>query len=849
MSKKAFDFRDYTIKSFSETLQELNSSLKGLTEEEATKRLAIFGFNEIPSKKIQWFEILLRQFKSPFCYLLLIAGLIALLIGEEIDSAFILLFVFINVVLGFIQEFRAEKAIQYLKKFLDSRVKVIREGEEKIIEKKYLVPGDIVVLKAGDIAPAELRVIEVKNLTVDESVLTGESKTVSKIVEPLKEKTKEIFEAKNIIFAGTSIVSGEVKGVVIFNIKDSSIGRIAKLVEGVGRESAYAKELLDFSKLILKIVIVSIATIFVLKLITHRENILDFLIFCIALIVSILPEALPTVVVFSLSQGAMRLAKKKVVVKRLSAIEDLGNIKILCSDKTGTLTENKLAVDSIYSADPEKTLLFGLLSSDFLKPAIKNIDNAFDISIYQKANEKIKNQLKNYQLVFDNPFDLKKLFNSALVKNEANKKLLIIKGAPEKILEKSISFEGGFSKEAVEEKIKLEGKSGKRVLAIAYKETNKETIDESDEKDFKFLGLISFVDPLKKTAKGAIRLAEKLGVRVKLITGDSREVAGYVGYQIGLIKNPEEVITGKELEALEQKDFEQKCEEIDVFARIAPEMKYKIVETLQKKYEVGFLGEGINDAPALKVANVAIAVNTAADISREVADIILLENDLNVIVEGISQGRKIFANLNKYIKTTLTSTFGNFYSIATISLFISFLPLLPLQILLVNLLSDFPMIAIATDQVEIEELKRPKMYEMKKMISLIIRLALVSSIFDFIFFAIFYKTGEKNIQTLWFIESILTELILIFSLRTNKPFLKTIRPSYPLLTLAALASLVTIILPFTNFGISVLHFQTPALKSIVLVLGLVIAYFFVSEFVKLKYCQLASNKNQHKLNS
>lgn len=837
MSKKALDFRDYTIKSFGETLQELNSSLKGLTEEEVTKRLATFGFNEIPSKKIQWFEVLLRQFKSPFCYLLLIAGLIALLIGEEIDSAFIFLFVFINVVLGFIQEFRAEKAIQYLKKFLDSRVKVIREGEEKIIEKKYLVPGDIVVLKAGDIAPAELRVIEVKNLTVDESVLTGESKTVSKIVESLKEKTKEIFEAKNIIFAGTSIVSGEVKGVVIFNIKDSSIGRIAKLVEGVGRESAYAKELLDFSKLILKIVIVSIATIFVLKFITHRENILDFLIFCIALIISILPEALPTVVVFSLSRGAMRLAKKKVVVKRLSAIEDLGNIKILCSDKTGTLTENKLAVDSIYSADPERTLLFGLLSSDFLKPAIKNIDNVFDISIYQKANEKIKNQLKNYQLVFDNPFDLKKLFNSALVKNEANKKLLIIKGAPEKILEKSISFEGGFSKEAVEEKIKLEGKSGKRVLAIAYKETNKETIDESDEKDFKFLGLISFADPLKKTAKGAIRLAEKLGVRVKLITGDSREVAGYVGYQIGLIKNPEEVITGKELEELEQKDFEKKCEEIDVFARISPEMKYKIIQSLQKKYEVGFLGEGINDAPALKIANVSIAVNTAAEISREVADIILLENDLNVIVEGIYHGRRIFCNLDKYIKTTLASNFGNFYSIAIISLFINFLPMLPLQILVVNLLSDFPMIAIATDNVEMRNLKRPSKYQLKETLPLILILALISTIFDFIFFAIFYHSGQTNLQTLWFIESILTELSLIFAVRTSNRFYQTIRPSYPLIFLGFLAAATTIILPFTKFGINILHFQKPAIGSTILVILLVMIYFLVSDLVKVKYQQ------------
>lgn len=457
-----------------------------------------------------------------------------------------------------------------------------------------------------------------------------------------------------------------------------------------------------------------------------------------------------------------------MVVKRLSAIEDLGDIEVLCSDKTGTLTENKLSLAGIFSPDKEKCLLYGLLSST---------QSPFDTALFKKISPEIKK----------------------------------------------------------------EGREGKRVLAVAFKEFKKLEYSIKEEKDLKFLGYFSYVDPLKKTAKEAVELAKKLGVQIKIITGDSPEVAGAIGKETGLIKTQNEVILGEKIESLNEEDFGKTCQEFQVFARVLPKTKFKIVKSLQRKFEVGFLGEGINDAPALKIANVAIAISKGADISREVSDIILLKKDLRVIVDGINEGRNIFSNINKYIKCTLVSNFGNFYSIAAISLFIPFLPMLPIQILLVNLLSDFPLITVATDKVDIEELRKPKFYQLNQIILLIVFLGLVSTIFDFLFFGIFYKAGASLLQTLWFIGSILTEIVLIFSIRSRHFFLKAKSPSASLLFFSLLAILITLTLPFTNFGRNLFHFVVPQTSALLTVLALIISYFIVSEIVKLIYFHTLSN--------
>jgi len=829
-------FSECTAKNIKEVFRELKTSEKGLSEEETADRLKIYGFNEIKAKEVSLFDVFWRQFKSPFFYLLFIAAIIALLIGELVDSFVVILFIVVNVVLGFFQEFRAEKAVSLLKKYIPLKTRVLRGGKEKTIEKRFLVPGDIVLLEAGNIIPADLRLIKVENFLIDESVLTGESAPVSKVSQPLLKKTAEVFEAKNIIFAGTSIVSGKGEGVVIGTGKETIFGEITKIISGITRESSYEKNLLDFSKIIMKIVVSTIIVLFLINLLSRgTANFLTFLFFCIALIVSILPEALPVVVTFNLSRGALKMAKEKVVVKRLSAVEGLGDIEVLCTDKTGTLTENKLSLENINSSDKEKCLLYGLLSSPYIKEEIESSLNPFDLALYKNASHRTRQSLRNFKEISEIPFDSFRLRNSTLMGDRGGNKILIVKGAPEIILRISSKFEGNFKKEKIIGEIRKEGREGKRALAVAFKEFNKLNYSQNDEKDLTFLGYFSFTDPIKKTAKRAISLSRKLGLKIKILSGDSKEVSGAVAKEIGLINDPEKVILGAELDILSKENFENACEEFSVFARVSPETKLKIIQSLQRKYGVGFIGEGFNDAPALKTADVAIAVEGATDIAKEVSDVILLEKDLRVIVDGIKNGRDIFSNINKYIKCALASNFGNFYSIAVISLFITFLPMLPIQILLGNLLSDFPLIAVATDSIDVEELKRPRLYQLNKVLLLIILLAFVSTVFDFIFFGIFYKSQPAIIQTLWFIESILTEILLIFAIRTRRLFFKAKRPSLPLMILALLDAVFIISLPFSSFGHEFFHFVSPPIPSLLIVLSLIVSYFIVSEIVKLIY--------------
>ena len=836
-------FRDYAIKTNKEVLEDLKTSESGISDEEAKKRQKIYGLNDISLRKNTAFSIFLRQFKSSFVYLLIIAALIAFLIGDKNDSFIIIVFISINITLGFIQEFRSERAVRILNSYLPSRVRVKRNGKEKIIDRKFLVPGDIVFLKSGDIVPADLRLLKVNNLLVDESALSGESIPLSKTSDSLDHKPSNFFEAKNIIFSGTAVISGKTEGLVILTGKNTSFGEIARLSSKITKTSPFEKRLLELSRVVLKIVIVTIAVVYLLNLLIVHFNLFnrgqinnfDFLIFAITLLVSIIPEALPVVTTFSFSLGALKLAEKKVVVKKLSSVEALGNIDILCSDKTGTLTEGKLSLENIFSPDKSKCLLFGLLSS----PYIENIETSltpFDLAIFKEAPKEIRVLLKKFRFKAEIPFDSFRIRSSVLIEDEKGEKILIVKGAPETILKICSQWEGSLSEVEIKDKIREEGKEGKRVLALAYKKFEKDSFSESDEKELKFLGYFSFADPLKKTAKEAVKLSQKLGVKIKILTGDSLEVAASVAKNIGLIKSENEVVSGEDLEGLKKEDFEKKCESFSVFARVSPLMKYKIVEALQKKYEVGFLGEGINDAPVLKVANVSIAVKEGVEISREVSDIILLKKDLRVIIDGIKEGRNTFYNIQKYIKNALSSNFGNFFSIATVSLFIPFLPMLPLQILLVNILTDFPLIAITTDRIDTEELKKPKLYQLHQIISLIIILAIVSNIFDFIFFGIFYnRVGEQLLQTLWFMMSVLTEIVLIFSLRTRYFFLKAEKPNFMLLSFSLLMVLLTIFLPFTKLGKEFFHFVSPSFLNLLTLFIIIICYFSANEIVKLMY--------------
>ncbi len=830
-------FYEYTNKSVSEVLNNFKTSASGLSKKEAILCQEKYGLNEVKTKNVNALEVLIRQLKSPFTYLLLIAAIISILIGQAADSIAVLAFIFINVVIGFFQEYRAQRAVVLLQKFIPQKIKVLRDAKEEVINKKFLVPGDVVLLEAGDTAPADLRVISVQNFLIDESALTGESVPVSKIADPLNKEEKEIFQAKNIIFSGTSVLSGKSSAVTIATGKDTVFGGIVKAISGIRRESTYEKSILYFCRLILKIVVITIILIFITNIVLKGVNdILELLLFSVALIVSILPEALPAVVTFALSEGSLKMAKQNVVVKRLSSIEDLGNIKVLCTDKTGTLTQNKMSLEKTVSSDKKKCFLYGILSSGADKVGDK-ILNPFDAALYQRAPEDILRESKKFKVVSELPFDSYRMRSAFLVQSVKGEKFLIVKGAPESIFRSCSKFSGSFDKKEIKDDIAREGEDGKRVLALAFKkiEKDKENLKVQDEKGLIFLGYFVFEDPLKSTAKEAIELSKKLGVKIKIITGDSKEVAGYVARLTGLVSGSDYLISGDELEKLSKEDFDDACEDKTIFARISPDIKHEIIKSLQKKHEVGFLGEGVNDAPALKTADVGIAVVEASDVSRESADVVLLQKDLRVIVNGIKDGRAIFANINKYIKTALANNFGQFYSMAAISLFISFLPMLPVQILLSNIISDLPLIFIATDAVDLEELKKPEAYQLHRVLPLIISLALVGTLFDFIFFTIFYKSQPATIQTLWFIEGLLTDILLIFIVRTRHLFWKAKKPSPWLLWSTVLAGIIIVGLPFLKIGQTWFHFVTPQIIPLLIVLLLVVAYFALSEFVKLVY--------------
>jgi len=815
----------------------------GLSRDEAARRLQEYGKNELSLKKTKWWEILIRQFKSPFIYLLVGASVLALLLGELFDGLMILVFLLINALLGFYQEFKSEKILKLLKQFVVSYVRVIRKGELQNINSEELVPGDIILVETGDKIPADIRFIEACNLTVDESIITGESLAINKTSETQKKKASDYFQAKNLGFSGTIVINGKGKGIVLATGKNTIVGKLSKLVVESKHVSSFEKGISKFSKFILKLVGITLLLIFLANVFIKggEADIAELILFSIALAVSVIPEALPVVTTFSLSRGAQKLAKQKVVVKRLSAIEDLGGIEILCTDKTGTLTENRLKVLNIYAKDHKEALFYANLSVTNLQ---KMHLEPFDIALWKKISKEEKEKIFKYHRIKEIPFDPKIRRNIVLTK--VNKKFEIItRGAPEEIFKLCTNLSGE-NKKHLCKWIKKEGEMGRRVLAVAKKEIEEKNIKndfnlEKETNKFHFLGIISFVDPIKDSTDEAVKDANKLGVKIKIITGDSPEVAGAVACQIGLIKSPKEVITGENLEKLSKREQEKAIDEYSVFARISPEQKYKIIQTLEDKYSVGFLGEGINDAPALKIADVSLVVDSASDIARDASDIVLLKKNLKVIVEGIRDGREVFINTTKYIRATLTSNFGNFFAVAIASLLIDFLPMLPLQILLLNLLSDFPMIAISTDTVEKKELSMPKKYNVRDIVLLAIVLGVVSTIFDFIYFGLFYKISPEVLQTNWFIGSVLTELLLLFSIRSRGFFLKSSRPSKTMFILTILAIVVTIILPFTILG-KMFNFVAPTIRYLQIIFGVAITYFACTEIIKNIYNKTLNNK-------
>ena len=840
-------FNQYASKKIKDIFSEFNTTENGLSVNESNKRLQTYGKNQIKVKETTWLDIIIRQFKSPVVYLLFFAAVFALYLGEKTDALFIFFFVLLSAVLGFVQEYHSQKAVDALKKLLVDHTSIIRSGSKIFVHSSDIVPGDICVLEPGDIIPADMRLIHADNLLIDESVLTGESLPVNKTVQEINIILTGAHEALNIGFSGTTIVQGRGVGIIFATGQNTEIGAITKLTAESEGISTFEKGLSKLSVYILKLIIGTLIFVFLANVLIKKADgvvsVADMILFSIALAVSVIPEALPVVSALSFSRGAYKLAQKHVVAKRLSSVEDLGSIEILCTDKTGTITENKLSVSKIKSEDEKQCLLYGTLASDFLSEK-SDKNNSFDLGLWSKLALAEREKLNSYKRINEIPFDPERKRNSVLIKSDS-KNLLIVRGAPETIISLCENISANDKKESVDW-ITKEGLEGKRVIAIATKNLqNNTTYESKEENNLTFLGLISFVDPIKPSATHAITEACKLGVKVKILTGDSYEVAMSVAKEVGIIKDASEVISGSEFDKISETEQEALIEKVSVFARVSPEQKYKIVQLFQKKYEVGFMGDGINDAPALKLANVALAVNTASDITRDASDIILLNPSLNVIIDGIKDGRGIFNNMVKYLKITLISNFGNFFAVVVATFLIPFLPMLPVQILLLNLLTDSPMIAIALDAVDKNELQRPRAYNIKEIIKMSVIFGLISTVFDLIFFFLFFKESPAVLQTNWFIGSTLTELILIYSIRTKLPFYKAVGPSKTLMSFTVLPVIIALILPFTHWGKEIFKFIAPTKEHLLLIFVVMLSYFVITEISKLVYYKFDKTKTKN----
>ncbi|MGB3073305.1 MAG: HAD-IC family P-type ATPase [Candidatus Moraniibacteriota bacterium] len=816
---------------------ELGSRKSGLSQAEVRERLNEYGPNRLTEEVSPWPAMLKRRFRSSFLYLLLAAALLSFILGERLEAALILVFVFINVALESYQEYHSEQSIRLLRRYLVSHVRVRRGGEVLLVENESVVPGDIVLVEAGDRLAADIRFISSTALMLDESVMSGESVPVAKTHAPLIFPKAEQSEAANIGFAGTVVTSGRGEGIVIATGKETSLGDIATMTEEPRHETTFEKGINHFSRFILRLVAGTLFFIFIANIFLRRgeTNVAELLIFSLALAVSVIPEALPVITTVTLSRGSIRLAQKKVVVKRLSAIEDLGSISVLCTDKTGTLTENALAVADVQAVDRAACLRMASIASVQTPINRALLHDPFDLAIWHALSEAEKISVAGVARIDSLPFDPGRRRNSVLVQLE-RKTTLIVRGAFEEIIGRCADLSDsdrsrliGWGNAA--------GKEGKRVLAVATRLLpRKRVINATAEDALTYVGMVAFLDPLKKSATKTISDARALGISVKILTGDSLDVAAAVAKSVGLVNDvAEEVITGAELEALSAALQREQVERCHVFARVSPQQKHLIISLLQEKHEVGFLGEGINDAPALKLANVGLVVQGAADIAKEAADIVLLQRNLGTVIEGVREGRIIFANILKYLRITLTSNFGNFYSVALASLFLPFVPLLPIQILLLNLLSDFPMIAVATDNVDQEELGNPRSYQVGSVVLMTIFFGFVSSLFDFALFAMFYREGAPALQTAWFMLSLVTEIILIFSLRTKSFFLAARRPSWALIGLSFLALVAAFGVVETRVGREVLHFSPESGHIIMVVMMLAGLYFVATEGVKRYY--------------
>ncbi|MEI8174867.1 MAG: magnesium-translocating P-type ATPase [bacterium] len=826
---------------------ELDSNIAGLSNQEAVNRIKIYGYNNLSEEKnTNHFLELLKIFKNPLNLLLIALALVSLFVGDIKSFCIIILMVLLSIILNFYQETKASIAADKLKEIIHTKTTVIRDNNKIEIFSKNIVPGDVIYLYSGVIIPGDLRLISSKDLFINQAMLTGESLPIEKHVLDSNLDKKDVIEFCNLCFLGTSVESGTAEAIVVSTGKNTYLGSIASDINKNDHISDFNKELKEFVMLTLKFMAIMVPAVFLLNGF-FKGNWFEAFLFAIAVAVGVAPEMIPTIVAVNLSKGAMVLSKKKVIVKHLDAIENLGVMDILCTDKTGTLTEGRVILEKyldFYGKYSEKSLHYAFLNSYFQTGVSSMINDA--ILKHEEINQKL--QLENYKKVDEIPFDFSRRKMSIIIKNEIENNLLICTGAVEEVMvscanvlidNKVIPLKDftDDKKFFVEKEL---NEQGFRVIAVAYKEVNLErkVFSIEDEQELTLVGFLAFFDPPKESAKEAIKDLEELGVKIKILTGDNEIVTRKTCEDVGLVVT--KILIGKDIEKLNTEELNREIEDVSVFAKLSPYDKERIIKSLRNNnHVVGFLGDGINDSLSLIASDVGISVDTAADIAKESSDMILLEKSLLVLKDGIKEGRRIFDNIIKYIKMAASSNFGNMFSVVGGSIFLPFLPMLPVQILANNMLYDFSQMTIPTDKVDEDSLLKPKKWNFKNIKRFILFFGPISSLFDYAtFFVMLYVFNTWNnpalFHTGWFVESLLTQTLIVHIIRTSKiPFFQSMA-SKPLIVSTICVITVGIYLPFSSFAGAFKFLPLPPFYFVLLFIGLLL-YSIITQFLKMYF--------------
>ncbi len=818
-------------------LDKLKTSIKGLTDSEVYERLEKYGFNEPAKKKKRTILAqILSKFVNPLVIVLIIIGSFSLFFGAKISAFLVFLMVLMSVFLSFIQEYRSGKEAEKLSEMVRATATVYRNGKAKEIKIKEIVPGDVVDLFAGDMIPADLRIISCKDLFINQASLTGESFPIEKTASPIQTNGKSVSELRNIAFMGSSVVSGTALGIVIKTGISTQFGELSRKLTTIRIETSFDKGIHKFTWLMIRIMIFMVMFIFIINALRHGDFI-ESLLFSLGVAVGLTPEMLPMLVAINLSKGAIAMSKKQVIVKRLNSIQNFGAMDVICTDKTGTLTLDKIILEKhcdVVRKENDDTLKYAYLNS-FYQTGLKNLlDKA--ILKHEKLEVKLANKIDEI------PFDFSRRIMSVVVEID-NKHTIISKGAPEEIFKRCTHYELDGEILEMEHWLLADLKEeydnlsadGFRVLAIAYKDMDnkKEAYSKDDEKELILKGYVAFLDPPKPSARRAIQALKKLGVRFKVLTGDNELVTKKICSEVGLdIKG---LVNGEQVDKLSDKELQALVETTTVFARLSPLQKERVLHALhENQHIVGYLGDGINDAPALKASDVGISVNNAVDIAKESADIILLKKSLMVLEDGVIEGRKTFGNIIKYIKMGSSSNFGNMFSMTGGSLFLPFLPMLPIQILLNNFLYDLSQIAIPSDEVDKDYLVKPRPWNVKAIRNFMIIIGPISSIFDFLTYGIMlfvFHAKAELFHTGWFIESLCTQTLVIHVIRTGKvPFFESMPSRFLILTSIFIVA-IGIAIPLSPLAKHFGFVAPPPLYFLILVI-LVFAYLFLVQLGK-----------------